>query len=111
MVPEQKEVKGELSKPPTSTGNDFIPPQISNTFEVSADILTLAEVGSGWLMADGREEKRTRQAAVSSQPIDSQINGLVTIRAEAPLKQDLAVYRKDFQRSCSLSCRSYRLVN
>jgi hypothetical protein len=78
--------------------SSFTLPEVSNTFEVSADIMTLAEVGSGWLMPDGREEKRTRQLSSSSQPVASGANGLVAVRAHAPLKQDLAEYRKEFRR-------------
>jgi hypothetical protein len=90
----------ESSPRPGAEGRQlsFTHPEVSSTFEVSADIMTLAEVGSGWLMADGREEKRTRQISSRAQPIASRDNGLMAIRAHAPLKQDLVEYRKEFRR-------------
>jgi hypothetical protein len=79
---------------------ECIPPLVSQTFEISADILTLAEVGSGWLLPDGRDEKRS---AVGDRDTPLQIGssrgrGLISVRAPPPLKHDLLEYQREFKR-------------
>lgn len=94
-------VKCEVLAAGKESKDEFIPPVVSNTFEISADILTLAEVGSGWLLPDGREEKRSAvdsHSFTGHQNSSSQGRGLIAVRAPPSLKHDLTEYQREYRR-------------
>lgn len=72
--------------------NEFIIPPVLQTYDINADINMMSEVGSGWLMLDGKEDVRIKNPLI--QTSDKQ-NSLIPLRADATLKQDLIEFRKN----------------
>lgn len=74
--------------------DNFIIPPVTQAYDINADINQMTEVGSGWLMSDGKEDVKIKNPLIRTS--DKQ-NSLIPLRADSTLKQDLVEFRKNFK--------------
>lgn len=72
--------------------DEFSIPPVSQAYDIDANIELMSEVGSGWLLSDGREDIRIKTIAGH---VSSKNKTLIPLRADPSLKQDLAEYREN----------------